>query len=75
MANEPIRPSTPDGTAAQSRPRATTPATGSLGRVAAFDAGALFTARSSPASRSSRSAGEAAPTGRFGRVTPEFSIR
>ncbi|WP_158093602.1 hypothetical protein [Halorubrum sp. SD683] len=44
MANEPIRPSTPDGTAAQSRPRATTPAAGSLGRVAAFDAGALFTA-------------------------------
>ncbi|WP_049911056.1 UbiA prenyltransferase family protein [Halorubrum coriense] len=44
MANEPIRPSTPDGTAEQSRSHTTTPAAGPLRRVAAFAAGAPFTA-------------------------------
>jgi len=44
MANDPIRPSTPDGTTEQSRSHTTTPAAGPLRRVVAFAMGAPFTA-------------------------------
>ena len=44
MANEPTKPSAPDGTAAQYRSHATPPDSGTLRQVAAFAAGAPFTA-------------------------------
>ena len=44
MANEPIRPSTSDGTAEQSRSHATTAAAGTRTRVGAFATAAPFTA-------------------------------
>ncbi|RLM70667.1 hypothetical protein DVK05_05190 [Halorubrum sp. Atlit-8R] len=44
MANEPTKPSTADGTTSQYRSRVTPPDTGAVRRVAAFAAGAPFTA-------------------------------
>src|SRR6056297_242714 len=44
MENDPIRPSTPDGTTEQSRSHTTTPAAGPLRRVVVFAMGAPFTA-------------------------------
>ncbi|ELZ44888.1 hypothetical protein C463_08027 [Halorubrum californiense DSM 19288] len=44
MANEPTRPSTPDGTTAEYRSQATPPDPGTLRQLAAFAAGAPFTA-------------------------------
>jgi 4-hydroxybenzoate polyprenyltransferase len=44
MANEPTKPSAPDGTTSQYRSQATPPDSGAVRRVAAFAAGAPFTA-------------------------------
>ncbi|SFR48387.1 UbiA family prenyltransferase [Halorubrum sodomense] len=44
MANEPTKPSAPDGTTAQYRSQSTPPDSGAVRRVAAFAAGAPFTA-------------------------------